>query len=568
MTSPPLDLFPPVNWGIATETLVFVLAMSVLVVGTVLARAPGRTRLVLAGVVALGAALRWVLAPETLMDMSNYEREPVIFRWLEQSGFAPQLLFPDGWDRWRQILALDLAVSFLLPIVVFAHAQVCFGDPRISLFAAALFAVCPIPIYFARSDNLYVTSALLSSTTFVLLHAAMSARFWLEEALAGLAAVGLFGITLAARQENFLFGGLALAPVALALWSAERGRWRRALWGLALLGLALRTYWETSRWQAGGDNASVADTAALVFHVWTPDPLLHLAWTNNYLLKPWILPLPFTLLTVAGLVWTWRHRRRAFAYVSWWFGIFYVGHGIIPAWDDTATARYGMHTVIPLVFAGAFGLAWLVDRAKAWSPAPALRTAAYGGAGVFVMATGLWGGGLFRQPESDVQQEYRFLREVVDGGVPEKGALVLESYGSHDRILRDGEFFAIKTRPRFDYFGVRARKGRNSQEISTARTFVPGHRGPTYLYLGLPCLWLRRGDALSKSCAAALSWGEWEKVASRRIDGRRHDNANGDATGGGEVALYRLVGPAPATAPAPLEEQPLAADVLLNPIRR
>jgi hypothetical protein len=568
MTAPPLDLFPPVNWGVATETFVFLVAMSVFVVGAVVARAPRRTQLLLAAVLGLGALLRGLLAPDTLMDMSNYEREPVLFRWFQQSGFSPQLLFPDGWDRWQQILALDLVVSCLLPLVVFAHAQVCFGDPRISLFATALFAICPIPIYFARSDNLYITSALLSSTTFVLLHAAMSARFWLEELLAGLAAVALFGITLSARQENFLFGGLAVAPAALALWGGGKGRFRRAAWALALLVIGFRAYWETSKWQVGGDTATVADTAALVFHIWTPDPVKHLLWTNNYLFKPWILPLPFTLLAVAGLVWTWRHRRSAFVYVFWWFSVFYVGHGVIPAWDDTAAARYGMHTIIPLLFAAAFGLAWALEAFRGWSPAPSTRLASLGGAAVFALASGAWGGGLFRQPESDVQAEYRFLRELSARSEPPAGALVIENYGNYSKLLRDGTFFAIKTRNRFDYFGVRARGGRQAQEIASARTFVPGHSGPVYLYLGLPCLWLRRGAERSKSCAAALASASWEKVASRRVTERPHDNANGDPADGGEIALYRLVGPVPSPPPVPIDEQPSDQDVLLNPIRR
>lgn len=564
-----LELFPPVGPGLALESLVFTVLVALVVVGATIAGAPRRTLVGLAGVTLAGAALRWVLAPATLMDMSNYEREPILFRWFAMAGLPLEAVFSDGWDRWQQILAVDFTVSVLLPLVVYAHARVCFADHRVSLLAAALFAFCPVPIYFARSDNLYVTSALLSSVTFVLLHAATSARHWLEGAVAGLAAVSLFVVTLSARQENFLFGGLALMPLLLVVRERRAGWWHRLLWPLVVLAFALQWFWDMAKWQAGGDSASVADTASYVFRVWTPDPLVHLVWTNNYVLKPWILPAGYAALAIAGLVVTWRTRRAAFVYVTWWFAIFYLGHGIIPAWDDTATARYGMHTIIPVTFAAAFGLAWALDSFRAWQPAePKRRALALAGISLAVATTTWLGFGLFRQPESDVQQEYRFLRTLTARGLPEPGALVIESYGNYDRVWRDAEFFAIKTVNRFDYFGRRTRGGAPVQEIASARTFVPGHRGPVYLYLGLPCLWLRRERETSRPCEAALSWASWEKVASEPVTSRRHDNANGDDARGGEIALYRLAGPAPSVPPTPVDVQDLEGEVLLNPLRR
>jgi hypothetical protein len=531
--------------------LLFALLAAGGVLGWVLSRVPRRTLWSLAAIVLVGAALRWWFAPPTLMDVYNYEREPILFRWFAEAGMPLQVLFPAGWDRWQQILALDFAVSCLLPIVVFAHAQVCFSNPRLSIFAAALFAVCPIPIYFARSDNLYITSALMSSMTFVVLHAAMSAESETAEVLLGLGALALFAPTLEARQENFLFGGLILAPVALKLASEEKGRWRKVMWGAFLFALAVRWYWTLAQAKAGGSSASVSAIAQLVFDVWTDEPFKVLLWTNNYLAKPWLLPLPITLLALAGMWWTWRQRRRAFFYIAWWFAVFYVGHGILPAWDDTATVRYGMHTIIPVLFAASFGLDWFLQYLK--EAPPSWRSpAAMAGLLVFVTLTGWWGCGLFRQGESDVQQEYRFLRELAERGIPEAGALVIESYGNYQNYWRDGDFGAARTSNRFEYFGVKNVDGHNEQAIKSARTFVPGHEGPMYLYTGLPCLWLRRGAENSRACAAALSWAKWEKMASRQIVDRAHDSTNGDWATGGEITLWRLAGPAPDVPPEPI----------------
>lgn len=550
------------------ETVVFTAAMVSLAIASVVGRAPLRIVLRLAIVVAVGVVLRWWLSPETLLGMSNYMREPVLFPWTDAAELPVRALFPDGWDRWQQILTLNFAISCLLPLVVFAHAEVCFKDSRVSLFAAALFAVCPIPIYFARSDTLYVSSALLSSVTFVLLHEAMAPRSGAWGVMCGFASVALFGVVLGARQENFLFGGLAIAPVVLTWLSAESGRRRRSLWGILLFVVAISAYWEMASAHSGR-TPEAGDVFRHVFRIWTSDPLWHLAWTNNYLLRPWVLPLGYTLLACVGLAWTWRRRRDAFGYITWWFVLFYVGHGIIPAWDDTAAARYGMHTIIPLSFAAAFGLVWIVDRLRAWSPKPAaLRPMVIAGCAFFAVATGYWGAGLLRLAESDLQQEYRFLRELAARGLPENGSLVIESYGGYDGLAPDGDFFALKTTNRFEYFGRKNARGVDRQEIASARTFVPGHAGPTYLFTGLPCLWLRRGEEISKPCRAALGWADWEEVASTRISGRRHDLANGADATGGVIAMWRLVGPAPSVPPEPVELAPATDDTPRNPILR
>lgn len=552
----------------AFEATVFAAAITTLVLASVVAAAPRHVAAALGAVVVGGAALRWWLSPETLLGMSNYMREPVLFPWTDAAGLPLRALFPDGWDRWQQILTLNFAVSCILPLVVFAHAEVCFRDSRVSLFAALLFAVCPLPIYFSHSDTLYVTSALLSSITFVLLHETMVTRQPLWEIVCGAATVVLFGVVLGARQENFLFGGLALAPAILALRSKGRGRHRRAGWALLLLAIAWSAYWDMARAQSGTDTDATG-VLAHVFRIWTTDPLWHLAWTNNYLLRPWVFPLVYSALAAAGLAWTWRHDRAAFGYIVWWFAVFYIGHGIIPAWDDTAAARYGMHTIIPVSFAAAFGLAWVVDAARAWSPAnPNAKRSAVAAAVLFAAVTTWWGAGLLRLGESDLQQEYRFLRELARRGIPERGALVIESYGGNAGVDFGDDFFALKTTNRFEYFGRINRGGEDRQEIVAATTFLADHHGPVYLYTGLPCLWLRRAADTSAPCRAALDWAQWEEVAALRIDGRQHDLANGADAAGGVITLWRLVGPAPSPPPAPVELPAIAPDAPRNPLMR
>ena len=62
-----------------------------------------------------------------------------------------------------------------------------------------------------------------------------------------------------------------------------------------------------------------------------------------------------------------------------------------------------------------------------------------------------------------------------------------------------------------------------------------------YLYIGLPCYWLREEQQeINPACEKARAEHPWVPVRTHTIQGWQHDITNGRAALGKEIGLYRL----------------------------
>jgi hypothetical protein len=267
-------------------------------------------------------------------------------------------------------------------------------------------------------------------------------------------------------------------------------------------------------------------------------------YTNNYL-QPWLYPLAITALAVIGLVRLGaRGYRWHFVYVLSYFLGVYLTHCLISTWDLNHAGRYALQSLVPVAFAAAFGLDWLIERNAQWQPAGAWqRPALWVGMAGFALATVPPSLTLFRQDDADAQQEYAFLRSLARQGIPEPGSLVVEAYPPNPLNSDGPRVCSIDGMPRFRFFGQRVR-GTHLVPAVTPVTELRPHEGSVYWYEGMPCFWMRRdGEPISPSCSAGRNEGEWTVVARQKIDGRMHDRSNCMASPDAVVTLYRLVRP-------------------------
>lgn len=531
--------------GLPLDAYVALFAIAALVdaVIVVLARASRRELLAVACIVALGIVLRLVFSPATLLDMSNYWREPAVFPWLADRGLPIYALFPDGLDRFQVFSALNLACSAALPLLLYCLAEVMFGQRRVALSVAVLAAICPMQIYFAASESMFISSNAASVATFLLLHSAFAARRMVVEVFYALGCIALYAqVTVDARQVNFLFGALAVVAAIWNVMGGGPGRWRKALWAVPLVELSVRHFLDTTTSIPGVTvgAGSLAERLEAAWPGWSIDGVLDNLRANDYL-RPSLYPLGITLLAVTGALRLLIRQPRHLFYLVAFFAIFYVGHVSVHAWDETAAARYGLQSAIPILLAAAFGLDAAVS-AYAWATARSPRWALAGGAAVLtlVLATFVPASTLYRLPPSDIQEEYAFLRALAARGLPEPGALVIEPDVADVGRTSAG----IGKGPRFAYFGRTVSGAELVQSVGWARCLPAEHDGPVYLYIGLPCFFMRPpAEPIAGACAELLRAAEWELVDEQPISGRRHDTSNGFAATGHTIALYRMKAP-------------------------
>ncbi len=530
-----LELLP-----FAMERRCLALVALVVALAAVLGRAGRRDRLGLAFVIALGATLRFLFSQDTLMDMSNYWREPPVLEWLRGAGMPVYVAFADGMDRFSVFSHLHLVLSCVLPLLVYCLADVMFGQRRISLCAAFLSAICPLQIHFAASESMYISSNFLTTGSFLLLHSAFAERHRGMQLLYGLGAIQLYEVAVRAREANILFGALAFVAAVWLLAAPGRRAWCKMLWALPLVALSAEHGLERTAGLSrhGGDAAplSISQHLEVVWNTFPLDTIASSLLSNNYL-RPSLYPVGISLLALLGMARLARSDRRHLFYLVSYFSIFYVGHATVVAWDQVATSRYGLQSVLPISLAAAFGLDSLLQlRARYWRSAATRRITAQAVCVSLFFASYLPALTIHRLPPSDIQEEYAFLRELQARNVPELGALVIEP-----DVADAGEFSAgIGKGPRFSYFGRRVRGGELVDAVGWSRSLPSTYDGAVYLYIGLPCYFMRPpGQTIAPACAEFIDTDEWEVVASKLIEGRRHDTSNGYAATGETIAFYR-----------------------------
>ncbi len=507
---------------------------------------PKRDRWLLFAVVLLGAAIRYVASPRQLMGVTDYSRGVPWIWWMIESRSPLIYLFPDGMDRFELASALNLGFSFLMPVLMYVQARLAFRGDVVPLASALLFAVCPLPVYFAASNVEFISSMFFSALTLVMAHRMLAAETLRRMVLPTIGFVLACALTVDARPENVCLGFVVPFAFAMATDFRPRLRWHWLVPGLAL---GITAFFLARLLLYGvatpAPSTGVPGSALMLLDGLEklPRALIH----QNYF-HPDRMPLVFTLLALLGLVKLWRQDRRRLAYLLVWFGSIYGVHGLIMVPELIMISRYALHTIVPVLFLGAHGVdalvTWVGDRE---SFAGARRTVLYGGVVALVVvgiATFPRGLTLFHQKLDDRQQEYRFLRAMIDEGLFQQSDVIVEKYRP------DSPESGRDVRARFASFGVAVR----SRWMLTryySKTRVEPADARVFLYLGLPCFWDRdAGAPISKVCSDLLASADWELLRSQPIDGERHDMASGprDAKGG-TIALYRLKTPPPVAAP-------------------
>jgi hypothetical protein len=523
--------------------VVFLVALLAAVVAT-LRRERARDLGLLAAITLVGIGLRLWLARHLLMGVSEYRRDVPWFWWLLHNNFPVAALFPDGLSRLEMVAIVNRVLSAILPVLLYVQARLGFPLRRLPHLVALLFALTPIPIAFAASTVEFISSMVASSAMLIFLHRLIVTPERRRAAFYALAIAVSFVITTDVRPENVCFA--LVVPIAFYAHADAAAR-RRPLNWIALGAVAALAGYFALHLVRHGSTTPAPGTGvralADLFHDVRRSLPRGLFDTNNYF-KPGMLPPALTALAILGGLRLLAVDARRFLYLACWFGSIYTAHALITGENFLIRNRYALHTIVPVLFAAAYGLDLLI---AAWARLPATavwqRRGALGVALAAVLATTPGALRIVRFPDDDVEQEYHFLDELWRRHIPEPGAMVVESYG-------DGRTSRYSTDSRrYGVLGARTSGGDMVRLVRSEPTLRP-HDGPIYLYEGLPCLWDREG-ALPQSpyCIEGRRSGDWELVASRAITGEVHDVAAGMPTAGGTIALYRLRTPPPSSPP-------------------
>jgi len=518
---------PYVHWIVL---LIFLIGATA-TVGGVLRLEPSRHLWALAIVVVVGATLRAVVAHPQLMGVLSHQRE-VQWLWrLKAHGVPVLALLPDGLNRFEQAGMANFLVSVLLVPVIYAHARVLFGRSRPALLAAVLFAVLPMTIAFAKSEILLLSNAFFASVALTAVQRFATATRRLPLMLYAATAWIAHWCALESRPESIVLAVVCVP--ALLVYGGSRPWRARNLGLLGALGLLsanavaqVSIYGRvTYAWGVGGGIPSGEELR----HLLSMLDIIALR-DNNYFL-PDLLPIWLTASAALGLLLLLRRGDRGrFAYLLMWFLLIFGVHCLVGSYTRVIAARYGLHSLVPVLLAAAWGLDRVHERVGRWRPRQRwLRPAVVAAAAACVAFTSvptLW---ILGPRHDDINAENRFLDDLWRRGIPGQGSLVVESYD-------DGE------PARYMHVGIRVLGAWEAPVVRSANE-LRHNDGATYLYLGLPCVWRRRDDgAPSPACQASLATGRWERVASRRITEPLHDPSSGRRPAdGGEVVLYRLL---------------------------
>ena len=329
--------------------LIFILAFT----ARQLRRDPWQVAAALALVVAFGVWVRVRLAVAAPMNAHSFTRvipqAAELFRgpalsWLGER-YRLTAYFTDfqGW--------YNLALSSLMPLVFFTHARLLLGDARKALAAAALMAVLPMHVRFAKSDVIFILSLVNSSLTFATIYGALSdpSRAW--RAACSVALPLLSFATYLARPENYAFALLDLGALTLYL-RADVPRRRVAFAAAAIAGAAGYAV-ATDLLAHYRQNVSEGLSLSTLVHAWqiATDP--HYNTLVNRAMTPPAVP----ALAAVGAVTLWRAgERRKAGFLVGWLATFFVVNSYVRAPTVMMQARYHLNLVSPLLLLAATAL--------------------------------------------------------------------------------------------------------------------------------------------------------------------------------------------------------------------
>lgn len=381
--------------------LAFILA----VVRRQLREAPRAASVALAVVVLGGALLRWFIALDAPMTAWSYARVIPLAQHVYEGYFGPHLSRVFGATIYLDALIhrASFALSALTPLVLFAHARYVLKDWQSALAAAALLALLPLHIRFARSDVEILQALLTSSFTFVVLYCAMTDEDARWRAACWVALPLLCVATYLARPEAIIFYPLDLGGVLIA-WRAAPPRRR---WAAVLLTTTAATW---SVWthllvhyrqnvQEGLSGATLRNALGLLV-----DP------QHNMLINPWAMPLGITALAAFGGYTLWRRGERGRTlFLLGWLLVFFLIHSYVVPYARAMQARYHLNLITPFVLLAAAA----TPAALAWPRAAQALLAAY------VLSAPFTHLGMERDVDYFEMRELAFLRRAR-ASIPER----------------------------------------------------------------------------------------------------------------------------------------------------
>lgn len=374
-----------------------------LLLARVLRRSPPQTGLILLGVVILSAAMRLLISREAILTAWTYTRvvplaraisNGVLFDFLE--GYVGRPIFLT-----ELIFNTNFVMASLTPLPLFLHANFLLKDTRIALAAAAMLAVLPMHITFARSDVYFMQSLFFSSLAFATLYSELSdpSKAWRIISLLFLGPL-LYTVFLA-RPLNLIFHPLLLATIFVTV-GREIPRERRWIAAVvvtipAILDVLLNLLvGYSSQVQEGLGLRTLWQAAAMLIN-----PYL------NTIVNPRVTPLLIPILMVLGVTTLWRSGKKPIAlYLLGWLVAFFVTHAYIMPFRTTMMARYHLHLVTPALLMAAAATPRLLQLGRL----PKVALAGY------LLACPLLHLGFERDVDFSIQKEFEFLtnlREVV-----------------------------------------------------------------------------------------------------------------------------------------------------------
>ena len=424
------------------------------------------------------------------------------------------------------IFKTNLVLAALTPLPLFLHAKFLLKDTRVALAAAALFAVLPAHITFARSDVYFMQSLFFSSLAFATLYSALSdpSRRWRLFSLVFLGPL-LWSVYLV-RPLNLLFHPLFIATIFVTV-GPDIPIGRRII---AAVVVTIPAIMDFALNLLTGYGTQVSEGLGLRTLVQAWSMLFDLQ--RNTVINPRVTPPVIPVLMAIGVAALWRSGKRVIAlYLLGWFVSFFVTHAYIVPYRTTMMARYHLHLLSPLVLMAAAATPTVMRFA------PSARAVLV----LLLLASPLLHLSFERDVRFSIQREFEFLTSLRQH-IPE-GCTVIDYVGPADcargpRLPRVGAYSGptqqsrwttvlLAGAPRLDRADRASPRGaRSTDEISRSVQDLPC----VYYYEGNLCRSYAPGSAaLAPACLSMHEQFDLHLVAAEEY--REHVYDPADARG-------------------------------------
>jgi len=481
-----------------------------------LGRGSGVVAFALVAVTLLGAILRLLISPETMLGAWPFSRTTSLMRLVWEGPGLSGLLEATGAEVpfFDLVTSVNLIFAIFTPPAVYLHAKKLLEDERAAAVAAAVVALLPIHLRFSHSEVAFIASLALSSFTFALVHTALkdeSARYRIAALVVLPLVAGLMFIT---RPLNQIFLPLLLWT---ALYLARRAPLSRRVFVASLLtAVGVLSFVFEIQPLYESQIVEGASLSTLWDGVWS-----FFLPKHNTLLHPWITPPGLLALVLAGAWWSTRtagRLREQGTFLAAWLLLFYVAHAYVLPQSLAMQARYHLHLVVPFAMLAALAASRLYVRRRAlfWIGA------------AYVAASPLIHADFIRDVAFDDQNEYAFVRSAAEAVEPACTVLEYTGEGPFDvdvRFDRAGALLDGRVERRlFASIAIGPAPGSTSPLSERALEILESPPPCLYYYEGLFCYGRKeRDEPLARACAAMHRVARLRELQAQRFTHRVYD---------------------------------------------